>query len=172
MQERVERSAGEKILNYIWRNPGIHLRGIAKQLGLSIGAVEYHLHRLLRAGKISFIRSGMRKLYYTPMGIDARDVSIIALLRERIARKVILELLVHPGLRFTDIHANLGVSKSTLSFHISRMVKSDILVENAIGREKFFEVNHPEHITKLLVTFHETFLDDAVDRFIATWSGL
>jgi hypothetical protein len=75
-------------------------------------------------------------------------------------------------MRFTDILTRISTSKSTLSFHLSRLVRATVLNQECMGREKFFWLADPEHVAHTLVTFHETFVDDAVDRFIETWTGL
>jgi len=167
-----EQGTRGRITEYIRANPGTHLRGIVRRMGLSIGVVEYHLHRLLRSGRIASVKYGSKKVYYSSGELPERDASLIAMLRDRVTRQIVLQLITWPGLRFTDILDRVKTSKSTLSFHLSRLVKASILYQEPVGREKFFWVAEPEHVARTLATFHETFVDDAVDRFIETWTGL
>jgi len=167
-----EQETRERISEYIRTNPGLHLRGIVRRMSLSVGVVEYHVHRLLRAGRIAFVSFGSKKMYYSPGRLNERDINLIVTLRDRVTRSIVLQLISRPGLRFTDMLADLGTSKSTLSFHLNRLVRAEILDQDVVGREKFFWVADPEYVTRTLVSFHETFVDDAVDRFIETWTGL
>lgn len=162
----------ERILEHIRSNPGAYLRGIVRALGLSVGVVEYHLHVLERSGAIASMPLDGKKRYHLREGVDERDVRFLVRLREALPRKIVLHLLLHPGSRFTDILRHLGISKSTLSFHMGRLVASGMVMEQPLGREKMFWVEDPVRVVEMLLSHRGSLVDDAVDRFIEAWMGL
>jgi predicted transcriptional regulator len=72
----------DKLLCFIQHNPGSHLRRIKREMGISMGTVQYHLDKLEKMGRVTSTRRGLYK-YYFPAG----------LFREN--EKDILEVLTH-----------------------------------------------------------------------------
>ena len=76
----------DRVLHFIHNNPGSHFRKIKKELGLSIGTIQYQLNKLENEGKIVSIQDHFYKFYF-PIGV----------FQER--EKEILQILNHPSLR-------------------------------------------------------------------------
>jgi DNA-binding transcriptional ArsR family regulator len=83
-----------------------------------------------------------------------------------------LHILVKKTSGFKDIMGNFGMKKSTLSFHLKKLVDGGLLVEGRRERNKTYSVADPETLARVLVTYRRSFLDEAVDRFVETWESL
>src|SRR2546428_516734 len=97
---------------------------------------------------------------------------ILAVLRQDVPRKILVELLTYEGRTFAELQASVGVSKSTLSYHLQKLMQRDLLVRTRRERESVFTVKDVEEVRKLLLANRSSFNDDAVDRFADLWSKM
>jgi predicted transcriptional regulator len=58
----------EKLLSFIQDNPGCHLRKIKREMGISMGTVQYQLDKLEKISRVTSTRRGLYK-YYFPAGL-------------------------------------------------------------------------------------------------------
>ncbi|NLV27277.1 MAG: winged helix-turn-helix transcriptional regulator [Methanomicrobiales archaeon] len=61
-----ESHSRREIYEFIFQNPGIHLRGIASAMNMELGTVRHHLDQLERFGQVTKIHSGGFLRYYPP----------------------------------------------------------------------------------------------------------
>src|SRR3989442_250970 len=97
---------------------------------------------------------------------------ILAVLRQDVPRKILVELLTYEGRTFAELQASVGVSKSTLSYHLQKLMHRDLLVRTKRERESVFTIKDLEEVRKLLLANQSSFHDDAVDRFADLWTKL
>ena len=71
-----------------------------------------------------------------------------------------------------DLRDQLGFTGPTLSFHLNKLRKAEIVREEPDGRTKRLYVVEPERVANVLVTYRRSFLDSAVDRFAESWLAL
>ena len=76
----------DRVLEFIQNNPGSHFRKIKKELGLSVGTIQYQLKKLEDNGKIISLENYFYKFYF-PIGV----------FQER--QKELLQVLNHESLR-------------------------------------------------------------------------
>ena len=152
--------------------PGAYLREIARSLHLSLGAVEYHLDRLTHGGLLSCRLHRAKKRYFVAADISYGDEVLIASLRQEVPRRILLHLLQHPGAAFRALLDIVTVSKSTLSFHMKRLVEAGLVREDRDGREKRYTVEKGEKAVELVTKLRGSLMDDAVDSFVESWMGL
>lgn len=158
-----------EIYDLVRRAPGVHLRGIERELGLPFGQVLYHLDALERSDLVDVRRDGGFKRYFAKRGIDRSEKAVLATLRHELPRKIAILLLVSPGISHRAIHAHFGVSASTLSFHLAKMVENGIVEREEVGNENRYRILDEEAAARALVLHRESFMDDAVDRFAEYW---
>ncbi|NNM02260.1 MAG: winged helix-turn-helix transcriptional regulator, partial [Nitrosopumilus sp.] len=91
MSEMLE-SPQTRILEFIVNNPSSHLRKIKKNLGFSMGTVQYHLNVLEKEGKIKSVKTKFYKNYYH---ITETDDNILSIFNLESPRSIILYLLQH-----------------------------------------------------------------------------
>ncbi len=161
-----------KIYNLILNYPGLHEREIARKLDIPLGTLDYHLHYFEKREIVVSKKDGRYTRYFASLKVGTRDKKIIAILRQKTPRNIIIFLLVHPDSIHKDICKEVKKSPSTISFHLKKMIKSDIIEATSLGRETSYSVKNGEEVAKLLITYRNTFLDSAVNSFIETWSSL
>ena len=156
-EKALELEARKTIYDFVVSSPGTHLREIQRQIDLPLGTVEYHLKYLVDKEMLVEKSDGNYKRYY-PVGIyGSVDKNLLSLLRQEIPRRVVMKLLLNPGINFKVLSEGFPVSASTLSYHLSKR------------RESLFYVNNQEEVAKVLLTHRKSFLDGLVESFANLW---
>jgi predicted transcriptional regulator len=127
----------QEILAYIATNPGVHLRRIGQELGISYGTLTYHIYRLEREGYVTWAQQGLFKRFYSAAG-RARERGLRApgasTLRE--AERQIYELILgNPGLPQRTLATRLGLSRQSVHYHIKKMETAGFITKVPNGRE-------------------------------------
>src|SRR6266487_2603701 len=113
MTEGLELESRRRIYDFLTANPGVHLRLIGQALGMSTGMLSYHLGYLERNGVLKAEEDGHRKRYFIARAFVEAQRRILAVLRQDVPRKIMLELLTYGDRTFADLQMSVGVSKST-----------------------------------------------------------
>ena len=99
-EEVLELENRRRIYQLVSKYPGMYLREIEKELGLSIGVLEYHLTYLEKKDILSVEREGHRKRYFVREDVSFGDKPTISLLRQEIPRRIVIFLMLNPGSGF------------------------------------------------------------------------
>lgn len=113
-----------KIHGYILANPGDHYSSIRKALDVTNSSLTYHLSVLEKEALIRSERDGMYKRFY-PKGAKLSEKEVGAL--TPVQNRIIEAIKETPGICQKDIASMLGVSSSTVNYHISRLVQKGIV---------------------------------------------
>jgi DNA-binding transcriptional ArsR family regulator len=159
-------------VEFVRQNPGLHLRELAARIDMPVSTLEYHCYQLAKHGHLTARDSAGFKAYYPGEGMDRRDKDILYLVRHEAPRRICSHLLLNPGSTPKEIKAMLQVSGPTLTFHLNKLRSAGILREEQAGRTKRIFVVDPERVAGVLVTYRQSFVDDAVDRFAEAWLSL
>ncbi|EQD59774.1 transcriptional regulator, ArsR family protein, partial [mine drainage metagenome] len=144
---------------------------VQRALDLGWGETAYHLDQLVRHGVLRRERTGRRDSYFD-REVSWEDRRILAVLRGGRVRYLLLELTSAPDLGFAELQRRLGVSKSTLSFHLTRLIAGGV-VESVQGPEgRRYRLLHRDRVAQLVRSYRESFEDRLIDGFIETWSSL
>lgn len=158
------------IYRHVEENPGLHLRALQRAIGMPLGTLEYHLHQMQKSGLIVVRDEGRYKAFFVKSGdLDRRDKDILYYVRQEIPRRIVMALLLEPGLSHGEITDRLPVSASTCSFHVKKLVEAEIVHAERVGRGKRFRVIDEERTANVIVRYRRSFLDDLVDRFTRAW---
>ncbi len=160
------------IYSYIKANPGLHLRALQRTLKLSLGNLRYHLDYLVKQEILVVNFDGYRKTFFTAHEKFKWDRGVLALLRQRVPREIIIFLIEQPlKSSFSEIQTKIKISKSSLSFQLKKLVNNNIIkIERSKGRNYYFiPEEDKERIVKLLITYRSSFLDEAIDRVVDVW---
>ncbi len=160
------------IYDLIVSYPGLHEREIARRLDISLSTLDYHLHYMEKRGLIVARKDGRYTRYFAAKKVGTEDKKIIVLLRQKTPRQVVLYLLEHPGAIHKDICGAVDKSPSTVSFHLKKLVKAGVVEGISLGRKTAYEVVDEDAVINTLITYRDTFVDDAVGSFIDTWTSL
>ena len=160
----------KNVYNIIRNSPGIHFREIQRLTGMATGNLQYHLDRLEELGLIKSERDRKYRRYYpVEVEINDKDKKIISALRRRTERLILIYLLSNPGSSLTDIAYNMYIANSTVSWHVSRLIKEGIIEKKKEGGRSMLYIRDPQKVRKLLIIYKKSFIDKLVEGFIDIW---
>jgi len=144
------------IYQHIRTHPGRHVRGMAKDLGLATGDLQYHLAWLEKNGYVKTVKTGFYRFVYPRMVFKEEQELLLAALSKDTPRKILLSLLQCKEMSQGDLARSLGCSQPTICWHIDRLMKSGVLkrgrdpgapYEVAVDRDQvlaYLKAYHPE----------------------------
>lgn len=158
-----------RVYHAVRAHPGLHLRALERELDISLGDLRYHLEYLEKRGLVTSASDGYRRTYFSARDVYLGDRAVLALLRQRAPRTIILHLMLHEASTFEAIRQALGVSKSTLSFHLGKLTARGLLTTQRVEGRNAYRLVNREEVANLLVTYRQSFLDAAIDRVLEVW---
>ncbi len=149
----------------IRRHPGIHFRELARQLGLTLGQVQYHLRKLEATGSIHADEI-YGKTHYYPPGYDAWERRAVALLRRETAGDIVASLLANGPSPPATIASDLDIARSTLSWHLDRLGSAGLVgIRRPDGTRQQLVLERPIETARLLRDADPRLRDRLVGRF-------
>lgn len=157
-----------KILELVQQFPGLHLRDLARRAGLSEALAGYHLEALESEG---FVQSRVDEFYrrfYLVQGPapTKEDQPLLGLLRQRVPVEIAILLLEESPATQVSLTKRLGLAKSTLSYHVSKLEAVGLVVVGPDG----IRLKEPERVRKLLHTWRPP--PDTIEKFADVWRRL
>lgn len=172
MHVGLELESRRRIYEYLAANPGVHLRRIGQALGMSTGMLSYHLGVMEKLGLLKSEAARHRRRYYPAHLYREDQRRILALLRERVPQRILVDLATYGDRTFGDLLHTTGVTKSTLSYHLSKLVSSSVAIRARRDRESVFTLRDGNTVANLILSCAPSFPDEAVGRFVSTWPRL
>jgi predicted transcriptional regulator len=118
-----------KVYGYVIANPGDHLSSIRSSLQISNGTTVYHLRVLERECLLKSRRDGIYKRFYP---YEMRVPSDPTGLKE--SQKMILRTIKGaPGISQRDIASHLGISSSSVSYHMGDLIEEGMVIRQRRG---------------------------------------
>lgn len=159
----------KKIFETISTNPGVHLSKIAELLQMRTSLVEYHLLFLIKHEIIYLDKSTGFNQYYVKGSVGTADKRMLSLFRRRHILEIILYLLRHETAQHKEILDNIDVSASTLSYHLNKLVKNDIIEVQRYGDNKGYSLKRKDETIRVLLEYKPFNL---LDGFEDVWNDL
>lgn len=153
MDDVLELDTRRKINDLIHKNPGLHLSKIAELLKMRTSHVEYHLIYLEKHDLITSEKEKGYKRFYIRGQIGLKDKQYLFILRQEKVLEIVLFLIKNGSSQHKEILEHINVSASTLSYHLNKMVKKDILIVDKYGDNKGYSIKNQEDIVKLLIQY-------------------
>lgn len=156
-----------RIRNCISQEPGIHFNEITRELDIATGQTQYHLRKLVRAGRLEEESIAGRTHYYLPT-FSPWERRTIALLRRESTREIVLFLLRNDPVAPADIAEQLDLARSTVEWHLSRLIKNDIVRKDPAETNpsrNVVRLREKQTVYRLLREIEPNLLDRVVDRF-------
>ena len=162
-----------RVLSFIQKNPGCHLRQIKKELRMSIGTTQYHLDRLGKMGKISSSKNDFYK-YYFPAGIFDQDQKyLLEILQQETTREILMIIIEQQNPIQTDIVHRIGISAAAVNWHIRRLIDSKIIDEVRDGKYKRYRLSgDPVCVMAMLRRYYPNIWDRWSIRFVELFLSL
>ena len=162
-----------KIYKVVEGAPGLHFREIQRRTNLAIGSLQYHLEYLQKKHLLRSEREGKFVRYYAIRAPDlGADTQLMNLLRQQSIRRIALFLLTRKRASNAAIAAAIGVSPSTASWHIDKLIKTNIVTKKRRGRKCSFYLVEPDRVRNLILNYRKSFLDELVDGFAEIWDQM
>jgi len=153
MKDILELETRRKIYDLVAKNPGLHLSKIAEILNMRVSLVEYHLIYLVKNQVFNALKESGYLRFYVKGRIGTEDKKVLALLRQKIPLKIILYLLKNTRAQHKDILQNIDIAPSTLSYHLKKLFKFDLITVNTYGDQRGYFISDREKIINILVQY-------------------
>lgn len=164
------------LYEFVRRNPGFHLREVARSLNLSITLTDYHLRFLEKHDLVSVSMDGEYKRYYPrslPGGPETRPAlteqqkRILGFLRQPVPFRILAFLMERDSATHKEILERTPISASTLSHHLKKMGAQGV-IDRAEGVDRGYRVADPKAVARLMTTY-ELATPDQIETFIRVW---
>jgi predicted transcriptional regulator len=154
---------------FVSLSPGVHLRELQRLLGMSFNSTRYHVDKLTKAGEIVRVEEGGYSRLY-PRGTTESERVLFAVVRSETDRRILSSLVTNLALSSKELGDRTGLAKSTVSEHISELVRVGIIRTRQIGETSIsYELKQPERIQLLLRSLNPGLQKKVTDRFIDLW---
>jgi predicted transcriptional regulator len=156
----------DEILEFIKNHPGSHLRQVKRSLGISMGAIQYHLGVLEKERRIISRRKGLYKRFYPSLVFGEYQRDILDVLSQETERDILLYLVRNQNATQKELSQYARISSGTINWHMKRLMASHLV---SVKREGQFvryalELN-PDEILSLLQIYHPSIWETFADRF-------
>lgn len=160
------------VYEYIRRHPGTHVRGMAKELRLATGDLQYHLLWLERNGFVKTKRSGFYRYVFPTMVFEEEQEVLLGVLSQETPREIVLCLLNDPGMTQGDLARTLGHSQPTVSWHMERLVQSGVVRKSKASRGSTYEVAADrDDVLRFVKSYHPTTWEKWAGRLEHLYTG-
>jgi DNA-binding MarR family transcriptional regulator len=144
------------VYEYIRAHPGAHVRGIANDLHLATGDLQYHLDWLEKHGLVKTRRSGFYRFVYPTMVFQERQEVLLGVLTQATPREILLSLLLDPAITQGGLARSLGHSQPTISWHLERMVRTGLVSKKKTGSGTVYHVVvERDEIVSFVRSYHQ-----------------
>jgi len=171
LEDALDLESRRTIYEMVRSRPGTYLREMERELGMQVGMLSYHLRVLTEAGMIRAEQEGNHLRYFPADGFILNDRRALSYLRNRTSRSILIHVLDRGPMGFTELLGPVGVSKSTLSYHLKRLAAAGLLVIRR-GEGMMISASDPERLVNLLVWVREDVERDSADALVDVWNRL
>lgn len=172
MDEALNLENRRNIYQFVAKHPGTHVREMERGLGMQTGLLAYHLDYMEKRQVLRVEEDGYYKRYFPADRFHLKDRQTMSVLRQRMPRKIIMHLILNGPSSFQQLQVAMGISKSTLSYHLKRLSARSMIVVSKREKESIYSVEDLSYVADLLVSLRESLESDAVDRFADIWGKL
>lgn len=149
----------KRIYAYVEENSGSHLREISRKCDLPLGTALYHLDRLEAEGLLAVRRDGRYKRYFPSQGLGRKEKDLLSAFRHAVPRRIGAALLDAHSATQRELCAIIGVSRSTLSFHVNSLIGRGILRRESDRPENRYLLEDPELAQQILTKYRDSLGD-------------
>jgi len=123
------------VFSAIRKNPGIHLRGLARETGIRLGTLRHHLQMLSQTGKITGHKDVEALRFYENNGMYTETQQRVLRHLRNATRKQILGILMRqPSAGRDEIAGQLGFTGAAVTWHMNVLEADSIIHVERTGR--------------------------------------
>ncbi|MFH1101395.1 MAG: winged helix-turn-helix transcriptional regulator [Methanobacteriota archaeon] len=141
----------KRIFLLISQEPGLHITRIAQLLSISEPLTLYHIRYLEKRKLISVNKDVGYTRCYPKGAVGVEDKKRFSVLRQYLPLQIVMFLLKNPCARHKEILEHFTIAKSTLSYHLKKLLKLGIIViTTGEGDPGYLVINEKDVITFLM----------------------
>ena len=164
MSELLSLASRKRIYEHVEAHSGCHLREIGRKCDVPLGTALYHLDRLETEGLLTVRRDGRYKRYFPATGLGRREKDLLSAFRHSVPRRIAWVLLPAadghvPAMTQRELCAAIGVSRSTLSFHVNSLIEQQILRREPARPENRYVLDDVELTRQILTKYRDSLGD-------------
>lgn len=130
-----------QIYTCIRNNPGISFMAIARDTEIKPGTLRYHLALLRMTGKITLLESYGHIRYFENSGkYPEVEQKILKYLKKPTERTIFGLILKNPGVSRKDLEEQLGISGSTVTWHMNRLAEDGLITVDKVGKSSRYVI--------------------------------
>ena len=161
-------SPQDKILDFIISNPSSHLRKIKNNLEFSMGTIQYNLAMLEKEGKIKSVKTRFYKNYYH---INESNEKILSVLNLDSPRNIVMYLIQHEPSTHQEIANGIGLSSSTVSWHMKRLMELQVVQTEYSGKYTIYRLKDRDNVLANLRKYKSTVWNTMVNNMADVFSA-
>ena len=169
LEEALALSTRDKIYASINKNPGLHFRELQRRTDIATGSLQYHLDYLMKKHLVRQVKEGKFTRFYSIRGQQIENPQLMNLLRQESVRRIVVFLMNRRFANNLTIAKEVGLSASTTSFHLQKLLSGEVIQTFQRGRKTYYKLSNKDAVAELLVGFKKSFLDDVVNNFVEIW---
>jgi len=125
------------IISQVLKTPGIHHNELLRTCNLQKGQLQWHLDILLKNNIVQKEIQGQYSLYYAKNKNIKSPQSVKEGILDSSSTKKILDIIIeNPGINLTNIAKRIKLARSTITFHIEKLVDANLIKVQKKGRKK------------------------------------
>jgi DNA-binding transcriptional ArsR family regulator len=140
--------------------------------------IGYHLSYLVKQGLIDIESEKGFKRYYVKRINGKKEKKLLKIMRNTTTCQIILTLCIYPYSSQKDminmakkfkkypIFTSFKKHRTTIGFHLQKLVKEDVLDYVKIGNETKYFIKNNHDITEILIIHKKSLLDDISPHFL------
>ena len=165
--------ARAQVLAFIREYPGVHVREVERQLGLSSKLASYHLQDLLHEGLVERVQEKGYARYIprtTKPKWTTEELAFVCLMRRAVAFRIVVLLLARGSMTQGDLARTLELAKPSTTYHLHMLETAGLAQATTQGRERWYSLTDSDRVRGMLA--HFTPLAEDLDPFAKLWDDL
>jgi len=163
-----ELDSRREIYRTVRGSPGIHFRGLLRELDYAQGTLQYHLRWLVEEGLVETDDDGEYTRYYTAE-FEPEDRAVMNALRREYSRRIVACIAADGPQTTNGLADRLERAPSTISWHLSRLHDAGVVTKERAGQHVEYALDDPERVMRLYTVHKRSFTDRLVDNILGIW---
>jgi len=135
----------KNIINKILQEPGIHNNELLRKCNLQKGQLQWHLYVLLQYGIIKKEKLGQYVSFFPVLSKkEVKKIPLKLITKSKTSIKILDLIENNPGINSAMIAKKLDMSRSSVKYHVDKLVKLDLIILEKYNREIKLYVNQKE----------------------------
>ena len=167
-REEPELESRREIYRAVRDSPGVHFRGLLRELDYAQGTLQYHLRWLVDEGLVEADDDGEYTRYYAAE-FEPDDRAVMAALRRQYSRRIVAVLAADGPATTSDLAERLDRAPSTISWHLSKLHDAGVVTRTRAGQSVEYALADRDRVMRLYTVHRRSLTDRLVDNVLGIW---